>query len=221
MTPEALALFVRSETHRLAQYLATLRALPRDGAAIQVLVVAPPGERARFERVLESDARLDFRTVDAAEAARAAGLKSTPRGAGAEAIYLHLGAKKPPRDQFATRDDRRRYVVWQLQRGIVAAGAAACAMLALVAGASWLEAFTVGGQAAVQAREARRAADEYARITAAFPVTQTSTENLRATVVEFLRLARHSAPPEPSLVHVSRVLSAFPQFEIDRIEFSI
>ena len=47
MAPEALALFVRSETHRLAQYLATLRALPRDGAPIQVLVVAPPGERAR------------------------------------------------------------------------------------------------------------------------------------------------------------------------------
>src|SRR6185295_11996650 len=50
--PQALALFVRSETHRLAQYLATLRALPRDGAPIQVLVVAPPGERRTFEQVL-------------------------------------------------------------------------------------------------------------------------------------------------------------------------
>lgn len=221
LAPEALAVFVRSETHRLAQYLVTLRALPRDGAPIQVLVVAPPGERTRFERVLESDARLDFRTVDATEAARAAGLKSTPRGAGAEALYVHLAAKKPPRDQFANRDDRRRYVVWQLQRGIVAAGAAACLVLALVAGATWLEALSVRGETASQSREARRAAEEYARITAAFPVTQTTTENLRAAVVEFLRIARHSAPPEPSLVHASRVLGAFPQFEVDRIEFSV
>ena len=30
MTPQALAMFVRSETQRLAQYLATLRVLPRE-----------------------------------------------------------------------------------------------------------------------------------------------------------------------------------------------
>jgi hypothetical protein len=219
LAPEALALFVRSETHRLAQYLATLRALPRDGTAIQVLVVAPPGERARFERVLESDARLVFRTVDAAEAARAAGLKGAVPGA--EALYLHLAAKKPPRDQFANRDDRRRYVVWQLQRAIVGAGAIACLALGLVAGGKWLEALSVRGQAEMQAQEARRAADEYRRITAAFPVTQTTTDNLRATVLEFRRVASHSPAPEPAFAHVSRVLGAFPQFEIDRIEFSV
>jgi hypothetical protein len=47
----------------------------------------------------------------------------------------------------------------------------------------------VRGQAENQAIEARRAADDYQRITATFPVTQTSTENLRATVVEFTRIA--------------------------------
>jgi hypothetical protein len=219
MAPEALALFVRSETHRLAQYLATLRALPRDGTPIQVLVVAPPGERARFERVLESDARLLFRTIDAAEAARAAGLKGAV--AGAEALYLHLAAKKPPREQFANRDDRRRYLVWQLQRGIVGAGAVAFFALGLIAGGKWLETLTVRGQAEMQAQEARRAADEYRRITAAFPVTQTSTENLRATVLEFRRVAAHSPAPEPAFAHVSRVLGEFPQFEIDRIDFSV
>src|SRR6266705_2883321 len=57
MVPQALALFVRSETQRLVQYLVTLRALPRDGGAVQVLVVAPPGERAAFEQALSSDAR--------------------------------------------------------------------------------------------------------------------------------------------------------------------
>jgi hypothetical protein len=94
--PQALALFVRSETHRLAQYLATLRALPRDGAPIQVLVVAPPGERRTFEQVLGSDARLTFRTVDADEAARAAGLKTLPQGAAAEAYYL-ISRRRNPR----------------------------------------------------------------------------------------------------------------------------
>ena len=220
-TPQALALFVRSETHRLAQYLATLRALPRDGAPIQVLVVAPPGERRTFEQVLGSDARLTFRTVDADEAARAAGLKALPPGASAEAYYLHLAAKKPPREQFANREDRRRFQVWQLQRGIVVAGAAVFGLCALAAGARWLEALDVRGQAESQTLEARRAAENYQRITASFPVTQTSTENLRATVVEFTRIASHTAAPEAAFVHVSHAMDEFPQFELDRIDFSV
>jgi len=219
--PQALALFVRSETHRLAQYLATLRALPRDGAPIQVLVVAPPGERRTFEQVLGSDARLTFRTVDADQAARAAGLKRLPEGAAAEAYYLHLAAKKPPREQFANREDRRRYQVWQLQRGVVAAGAAVFSLCALAAGERWLEALDVRGQGEDMTMEARRAANDYQRITSTFPVTQTSTENLRATVTEFTRIASRTASPESAFVHVSRVLDQFPQFELDRIDFGV
>jgi hypothetical protein len=186
-----------------------------------VLVVAPPGERRTFEQVLGSDARLTFRTVDATEAARAARLKTAPPGAGAEALYLHLAAKKPPRQQFANRDDRRSYMVWQLQRGIVAAGAALFGVCALAAGAKWLDALDVRGQAASQAIEARRAADEYQRITATFPVTQTTTENMRATVVEFSRIASHTATPEAAFAHVSRVLQEFPQVELERIDFTV
>ena len=219
--PQALALFVRSETQRLAQYLSTLRALPRDGTPIQVLVVAPPGERHRFEQVLASDARLTFRTVDAAEAARAAGLKATPEGAGAEALYLYLAASKPPREQFANREDRRSYRVWQLQRGVVAAGAVAFAACALFAGVKWMEAAGVRGQAEEQVVEARRAAEQYQRITASFPVTQTTTENLRVTVEQFTRIASHTGSPEAAFAHVSRVLEGFPQFELDRIDFGV
>src|SRR5574341_943914 len=64
MVPEALAAFVRAETMRLAQYLATLRALPREGPAVQVIVIAPEGARAVFERALVSDARLAFHAVE-------------------------------------------------------------------------------------------------------------------------------------------------------------
>lgn len=221
MVPQALAMFVRTETHRLSQYLVTLRALPREGAPIQVLVVAPPGERAAFEQALTSDARLTFRTVDAAEAQRAAGVRRTPEGTGAEALYLHLAAKKPPREQFASRDERRSYVVWQLQRGIVAAGALGFAACALFAGAEGLDMLAARGQANVQAREAQRAAEQYRRITSTFPVTETSTENLRATVVEFTRIAAQTASPESAFLHVSRVLGQFPQFELDRLDFSV
>jgi hypothetical protein len=221
MVPQALAAFARSETLRLVQYLVTLRALPRDGGPVQALVVAPPGERAAFEQALVSDSRVVFQTLDSRRALDAVRLRQAPEGAGAESLYLHLAARKPPRDQFATRDDRRRYFVWQLQRAVMAAGAIGFAACTLYAGSRWVEAYDLRGRAVEQAREAREAAERYARITASFPVTETTTENLRAAVLEFRRIADASALPETAFVHVSRVLEQFPQMELDAIGWQL
>jgi hypothetical protein len=221
MVPQALAAFVRSETLRLTQYLATLRALPRDGAPLQALVVAPPGERAVFEQALVSDSRVVFQTIDSAQARDAVRLRQVPEGAAAEALYLHLAARKPPREQFASSDDRRRYFVWRLQRAVLAAGALGFAACALYAGSRWFEGYELRAHAADQAREARSAAERYERITATFPVTETTTENLRVAVLEFRRIAEASARPEAAFIHASRVLEQFPQMELDAINWRL
>jgi len=96
--------------------------------------------------------------------------------------------------------------------------ALACALLA---GARALESSDLRSRAADQSREARSAAERYARITAAFPVTETTTENLRVAVVEFRAIAERSAQPEAAFVHVSRVLEQFPQMEIDGVKWSV
>jgi hypothetical protein len=221
MAPQALAAFTRSETVRLVQYLTTLRALPRDGAPLPALVVAPPGERAVFEQVLAAETRVVFQIVDAERARAAVKLRQWPEGAGAEALYLHLAARKPPRQQFASSSDRRRYFVWRLQRAAVGAGALGLAACTLFAGGLWLEARDVRARAETQKLEARGDAERYARITASFPVTETTTENLRATVLEFRRIAEQSPSPEAAFVHLSRVLARFPQMEIDGLNWSL
>jgi len=221
MVPQALAMFVRSETHRLSQYLVTLRALPREGAPVQVLVVAPPGQREVFEQALTSDARLVFHTIDYAQALQAVKLRKVPEATHAEALFLHLATTHPPREQFASRQDRRRYLVWQLQRGIVAAGVAGSVACVLYGGAKWLDVLELRERAVTQQREARVAAEQYERITATFPVTQTSSENLKVAVVEFRRIAERSASPEREMLHLSRVLARFPQMEIDGINWSV
>ena len=221
MVPAALAGFVRSETLRLAQYLATLRVLPREGAPVRVLVIAPPGQRTAFESVLHSDTRLLFRTLDWAEATRAAGLGRFPEGSGAETLYLHLAATRPPREQFASNAERRRYFIWQAQRGIVAAGALGLAACTVYAGARWLDAMEARDAASLQVQQAQLAEAQVQRITAAFPVTHTSAENLKITVTEFARVARESAMPERAFAHVSRVLESYPQFEIDALNWSV
>ena len=221
LAPQALAGFLRSETQRLVQYLVTLRALPREPGPMQVLVIAPPGRRALFEQALHSDARLTFRTIDHADALRAVKLRRLPDGVGAEALFVHLAAQKPPREQFANRDERRRYLLWQLQRGIVAAGAAAFCLCALVGGSRWLDVLNVRSATAEQRELARTAAQQYARITSSFPVTDTSTENLKAAVVEFRRIAERASSPETAFKHISRVLQKYPQLELDALRWSV
>src|SRR5439155_25829166 len=122
----------------------------------------PRHHGAAFARAPVSGSRLLFTTVEAEEAARKIGLRQPPAQTGAEGLYIYLAAKKPPREQFATPHDRRRYSIWQLQRGMIAAGALGLAACALYAGGKWLDSMALRERAATQEREARTAADEYA-----------------------------------------------------------
>lgn len=219
--PEALAAFVRSETGRLAQYLTTLRALPREGPPLQVFVVAPPGRSGDFAQTLVSDARLAFHTVGMEEAARKVGVKSAPADTAAEQLYLHLALRRPPREQFAGSDERRGFLIWQLQRAIVAAAVLAFLAGAAYAGVDWLKAASVQRHAARLQASAREAAQRYHRITASFPVTQTTTENLKATVIEFEKIAARSATMRPVMVYLSEAMDRFPHIELDGLVWSV
>ncbi|HEX5093499.1 MAG TPA: hypothetical protein VFV84_12505 [Burkholderiales bacterium] len=221
MTPEAFAAFVRSETGRLAQYLSTLRVLPREGPPVHVVVIAPPGRKAVFERTLVSDARLSFVTIDQAEAARRVGIREAPQDMGAEQLYLQLAARRPPREQFARREERRGYFLWQMQRGLVAAGALAFAACALYAGAIWLDIAGIRSETTQVRADSRADQDEYRRKADAFPVTYTTVDNLRATVLEFTKIAQRSGAPEPTLRYLSQVLDQFPQIEIDSLVWQV
>ena len=221
LAPEALGAFARAETLRLARYLSTLRALPREGPPIQVIAIAPAAQRAAWEQALASDAQLAFHTVSMEEAARKAGIKRPAGGAGGEQLFLHLALKAPPKEQFARAEERRGFVLWRLQRAIVIAGAAGFAACALYAAALWVDLLAVKGQISAQRLEARDATQQYERITASFPVTQTTTGNLKATVVEFTKIAAQSASPEPALVYLSRVVDKFPQMEIESVQWRV
>jgi hypothetical protein len=215
--PEAVAAFVRAETLRLLQYLSTLRTLPRDGPPIQVLVIAPAGLRPALEQVLVSDARLTFQTIAVDEAARKVGIKRPAADLPGEQLALHLAVKNPPKEQFARVEDRRSFFLWQLQRAIMVTGAAGFLGCALYAAVLGFELFGLKEQISVQKRDSSAATEKYQRITASFPVTQTTTDNLKATVVEFTRIATQSASPEPALVYLSQVVDKYPQMEIESV----
>jgi hypothetical protein len=218
---DAAAAFVRSETLRLAQYLGTQRAMPREGTPVDVLVIVPQDQVSQFQRTLVSDSRLTFRTIGMTEAAGRVGLKATPAGAKAEDLFLQTAVRRAPKEQFARTEERRSFILWKAQRAVLAAGALGFAACVLYAGIKWLDVLSVREQIADARRAAQEATARHQRITATFPVTQTTSDNLKAAVQEFQKIAARTATPEPSLVHLSRVMEQFPQIELDLVTWTV
>jgi hypothetical protein len=219
--PEGLtATLVRTETERMLKYLGTLRALPKNGAAARVLVVVPDAERAQLARTLGNGAGLAYTTVGLAEAARRAGLRRLPQGAGSEVLYLQLVARRPPKEQFLRGENRRPFVVWRLQRSLVGAGVAGFVSCGAYAATLWIEQLMMRERIEGVQRDAATAGDQLARARARLPATPAPIENLKASALEFRRLAARSASPEAAFTHVSRALDQSPQIELDALAWS-
>jgi hypothetical protein len=187
---------------------------------MRVVLIVPEEQRARFEQALGRNARLSFRTVGMAEAARMAGLRRAAAGAGAELLYLHLAATQPPKEQFARSEDRHSFLLWNLRRSIVAAGALGFAACAAYAATQWLGVLAVREQVETLQLETRQAREQFQRVSARFPVTPTTIENLKSTAFEFRSIAARSASPEGALAHVARALDQVPGIELDALTWS-
>ena len=214
------SVFVRTETERMLQYLGTLRALPRSGPPLRVLLVVPDEERAHFERTLGRGAGIAFTTISLSEAARKTGLRVSPDGIAADQLYLQIAALQPPRVQFLRGEDRRSFLTWRLQRSIVAAGAAGFVTCGAYAATLWLEQLIVRERIEGVKVDTAQARDQLERVRARFPAAPTTIENLKSAALEFRGVAARSASPEGALEHVSRALDRSPQIELDALAWS-
>ena len=214
------AMRVRTETERMLKYLGTLRAVPKDGAPTRVIVVVPEAERAQLARTLGNGAGLAFTTIGTADAARRVGLRRLPQDAGSEVLYLQVVARRAAKEQFLRGESRRTFVVWRLQRSLLGAGVAGFVSLGAYAATLWVEQLTTRERIEGVKRDVAVARDELAQARARFPATPAPLENLKASALEFRRIAARSASPEAAFAHVSRALDQSPQIELDALAWS-
>lgn len=216
---DAYAASAHAQISRLADYLATLRALPVQ--ALPVIVIGHTAQRAAFERAWVSDARFALRFEALEAMARRLGIRAAPPELGAEQLALACAVTRPPREQFARGNDRVGFLHWRLQRALAAAGVLGFAACAAYAGVQGLEALELRDAATVLRLEALQARQRYERMAAAFPATQTSAENIRLTVQELRRIAARTALPEPALAQVAAALEQCPQVTLDALKWSV
>ena len=213
------ASLVRTETERMLKYLGTLRAQPKNPTA-RVLALVPQAERTHLSRTLGAGAGLTFATLGLADAARRIGLRRLPQGVGAEALYLHLAARRAPKEQFLRGENRRGYLVWQLHRWIVGAGLAGFLGCSAYAATAWLEQSMTRERIQGAQHEIAAMRDELAQGSARLPATQVPIEALKGSALEFRRIAARNASPEPAFAHLSRALDQVPQIELDALAWT-
>jgi len=217
----AVAATCAAESARLQQYLGTMRLLPTANTPIDVMVLAPGQYHAALTEACRSTEVLRFHVVNADMRCRAAGLSRFPPEAPCDALFLQAAAKDTPAEQFAQEQHRHQFRLWQMANGLYAAGLAILAAGALYAGTDFLTAYNQRQQ--IQADQSRFDAlsAEYARVTAMFPKTATTTENLKITIKQYQVLQAQTASPAYLLLEISKVLDAYPQVEIERIEWHV
>ncbi|MCG6875846.1 MAG: hypothetical protein LJE97_12215 [Betaproteobacteria bacterium] len=218
-SPERTAEAFERETTRVHQYLMAMRVLPREGGTIDTVLIAPPGQAEAVRDAAPSIAQLRLQVLDLDNVRRKIGLRSAPAGAGAEALYLHLLASRPPRQQYAKENLRGAYRVHQWRVGLVAGGAAVLAACLLFAGLQAWEMLQLRDSIAQNRQLAASAEQSYSRVTAQFPAMPTSTDNLRAAMDQYRLLAAQTRNPRDLLAEVSQVLSESPRIEVERLKW--
>ena len=219
--PLAIAQDCATESARTHQYLVNSRILPRDGPALDVLVLAPSKDKALYDAECVDSGRLHFHVHDLDKVGRSIGLKSQPPETLAEGLFLHVLAESAPRDQFADQRLRHFYQLWRARVGLAAGGAIIMGLCLLLAGERLLDAYLIGQEVVADRRQESRASEEYTRLQARFPKTPTSTDNLKSIVKNYRALLRQSATPTSLLVEISQAVTALPQIEIDKIDWEV
>jgi hypothetical protein len=209
------------ETTRVYQYLTAMRVVPRDGATIEAVLIAPTGERRRVEAAGPNMPQVRASVIELGDAARAIGLKRYPEGAGAEVLFLHLLAQRPPREQYAGDRLRQYYRLHQLRVGLVAAGAVICLLALAYAGILLMERYTLEDQIAGDRERAKQASDQAAKVRAGFPDLPTTTDNLRATMQRYEILTKQTPAPDRLAGTLAQSLSASPNIEVERIRWEL
>jgi TfoX/Sxy family transcriptional regulator of competence genes len=111
--------------------------------------------------------------------------------------------------------------LWQISRGLLAVGATALAAGMLFAGVRLVHAYTLRGKIQADQAQFRVLSAEYARVTAKFPATPTSTANLKTTIKLYDRLQQETATPAYLYEQISKALAGFPRVEIEDIDWRV
>ena len=165
----------------------------------------------------DAPARCDV--VDLATVARRLGLRRWGGEASADRLFVHLVARRPPPNHYATPDQIRRHSVLRVRLVLKAASAAIAAGTCLFGGAVALEGAAASGHARALALHAALYERRYHAAQTALPPAPAEPAELERVVSAVNALRRRHADPVDVLAQLSDTLQDFPRVRIEGLSW--
>lgn len=206
------------ELEKLRRYLNSLALLNTD-APLDILILSH-GEYLQDlkTRCIDSEEE-NYSLLDVADIAQRMGIPGAMTTPYSDALFAYAVLDKPPTDHYARHDDRYFFRIHNARKAMLAAGVAALTISAglstlnMLEGLSYLE----------STNDARSKADFYQRRLQAarenLPHTPVPPNDIEQAVEMADTLKHFAASPVTMMQDISQVLSAMPQFEIDRFDW--
>ncbi|HRE16950.1 MAG TPA: hypothetical protein PLW86_07760 [Rhodocyclaceae bacterium] len=207
-----------AEAGKLHQYLLGQRLIGRN-EHLNVYVLAHPLAANAIRTSCIDTGGLSFVLLDNHAAAARIGLKTMALDSRAEALFVHLLATKPPRQQYAPEELRHDYRLAQIRSGLVALTAIALISGLLFAGKQFYEVFTARQQIGLLELRASEMQQRYQSLTGTFPQVEASTDELRQVTGRYIELQGRQGGPEKLFQKLSAVLDRHPGIELEGIEW--
>jgi hypothetical protein len=209
-----------AEASKLQQYLIGQRLIGRD-ENLPVFIVAYPPAIPAIDKACPDHGNLSFSLIDSHTAASRLGLKTLPEDNRCDALYLHLLATAPPRQQFAGESHRHDYRLAQIRQGIIAGGLIAVLGGLLFTARESYTAYTLRQESRSLTAAESDLDRRYREIAARFPQLGIDKETLRRVTSRHAELSRQQRLPDQALVRLSRAMDQVPEISLDSIEWQI
>jgi len=207
-----------TEAVKLQQYLLSQRLIARN-QPLRAIVVTHPQAMSAVTTSCISTESLTFDIISGEECARRIGLRNTPAGGNAEALFAHLAIAAPPAVQFAASALRHDYRLWQLRTALYGLGVVGCVGCLLFAGKQFYTSSTLNTEIAAVSASTQDARTRYESILRTFPTIPADNDTLRQIVGRYAALEKDGVSPEPVYREISAALAGSSGIDIDAIDW--
>jgi hypothetical protein len=136
-----------------------------------------------------------------------------------DVLHLHLLGEQAPALNLAPAHLTRTYQRFAAGRWVYAASAMLVLAAAIWSGLNIYQARDIDAKAVVAQQQTRDYQTKYLEVTAQFPETPTTAENLRRTVETAEHIQAGARSPEPMFAVISHALDASPEILLQGIEW--
>ena len=215
---------VLAEVERTRRYLSSLRT-GADEERLEVHVLSHGRPLDALRRELRCDTGNDIRAgsnpVDLAMVARKLGMRRWGGEATADRLFVHLLARRPPPNYYATPDQTRGFAMLRARVLLKATSAGLVAGACLAGGVVALEGAAASGYARALALQAMVYEGRYSEARVTLPPAPAEPAELEQVVSAADALHDRRADPVDLLALISDALAGFPQVRIESLSWAV